>query len=129
MTDVIASLNVLEFFNTTQTSTNIGAINSTFLVVVGCILLLLQSVILMSRKAAIGAFTAGLTIDTLGRRRTYYPARSPYFCNRCYPTMCGKKSCHDPLVGRIVAGWAVGILSMSVPVSQAECAHPRSRGL
>lgn len=33
------------------------------------------------------------------------------------------------LVGRIVNGWAVGILSMSVPIYQAECAHPASRGL
>lgn len=33
------------------------------------------------------------------------------------------------LVGRILAGWAVGLLSMSVPVYQAEIAHPRSRGL
>lgn len=33
------------------------------------------------------------------------------------------------LAGRIIAGWAVGILSMSVPVYQAECAHPRTRGL
>ena len=33
------------------------------------------------------------------------------------------------LVGRILAGWAVGLMSMSVPVYQAEFAHPRSRGL
>lgn len=33
------------------------------------------------------------------------------------------------LVGRIVAGWAVGLLSMSVPVYQSECAHPKMRGL
>lgn len=33
------------------------------------------------------------------------------------------------LVGRILAGWAVGLMSMSVPVYQAELAHPRSRGL
>lgn len=33
------------------------------------------------------------------------------------------------LVGRIIAGWAVGLMSMSVPVYQAECAHPRSRGM
>ena len=32
------------------------------------------------------------------------------------------------LVGRILAGWAVGILSMSVPIYQAECAHPKTRG-
>lgn len=33
------------------------------------------------------------------------------------------------LVGRILAGWAVGLMSMSVPVYQAEFAPPRSRGL
>lgn len=33
------------------------------------------------------------------------------------------------LFGRILAGWAVGLMSMSVPVYQAELAHPRSRGL
>ncbi|KAL1960438.1 hypothetical protein VTO42DRAFT_7737 [Malbranchea cinnamomea] len=33
------------------------------------------------------------------------------------------------LIGRIIAGWAVGLMSMSVPVYQAECAHPRSRGM
>lgn len=32
------------------------------------------------------------------------------------------------LVGRIMAGWAVGLLSMSVPVYQTECAHPKTRG-
>lgn len=33
------------------------------------------------------------------------------------------------LVGRIISGWAVGLMSMSVPVYQAECAHPNMRGL
>lgn len=33
------------------------------------------------------------------------------------------------LVGRLLAGHAVGLMSMSVPVYQAECAHPSSRGL
>lgn len=33
------------------------------------------------------------------------------------------------LVGRILAGWAVGLMSMSVPVYQSECAHPRNRGM
>ncbi|TVY47712.1 MFS glucose transporter [Lachnellula occidentalis] len=33
------------------------------------------------------------------------------------------------LAGRIFAGWAVGLLSMSVPVYQSECAHPKIRGL
>jgi hypothetical protein len=33
------------------------------------------------------------------------------------------------LAGRILAGWAVGLMSMSVPVYQSECAHPRIRGM
>lgn len=33
------------------------------------------------------------------------------------------------LVGRVFAGWAVGLMSMSVPVYQSECAHPKIRGL
>lgn len=33
------------------------------------------------------------------------------------------------LVGRIISGWAVGLMSMSVPVYQAECAHPKMRGM
>ena len=32
------------------------------------------------------------------------------------------------LVGRILAGWAVGLMSMSVPIYQSECAHPKNRG-
>lgn len=42
---------------------------------------------------------------------------------------CASQSLAMMLVGRIIAGWAVGLLSMSVPVYQAECAHPKSRGL
>jgi len=33
------------------------------------------------------------------------------------------------LAGRIMTGWAVGLLSMSVPVYQSECTHPNVRGL
>lgn len=33
------------------------------------------------------------------------------------------------LVGRIISGWAVGLMSMSVPVYLAECAHPNTRGM
>lgn len=33
------------------------------------------------------------------------------------------------LAGRVLTGWAVGLMSMAVPVYQAEFAHPRSRGL
>jgi len=42
---------------------------------------------------------------------------------------CAAQSLAMILVGRIVAGWAVGLMSMSVPVYQAECAHPKIRGM
>lgn len=42
---------------------------------------------------------------------------------------CAARNLAMILAGRIVAGWAIGLLSMSVPVYQAECAHPRTRGL
>ncbi|KAK2758976.1 hypothetical protein FQN54_003074 [Arachnomyces sp. PD_36] len=42
---------------------------------------------------------------------------------------CAARNLAMILAGRIIAGWAIGILSMAVPVYQAECAHPRTRGL
>lgn len=127
MTDVIASPNFLEFFNTTQTSSIIGAINSTFSG--GGRLLSFTALICgtNNQKAAIGALTAGLTIDTLGRRRTIQLGALISAIGAIL--QCAARNLAMILVGRIVAGWAVGILSMSVPVYQAECAHPRSRGL
>ena len=42
---------------------------------------------------------------------------------------CAASNLAMMLVGRITAGWAIGLMSMSVPVYQAECAHPQIRGL
>ena len=42
---------------------------------------------------------------------------------------CAASNLAMMLVGRIIAGWAIGLMSMSIPVYQAECAHPRMRGL
>lgn len=53
MTDVIASKNFLEFFNTTPTSPTIGAINATF-----------------SGGAVFGALFGGVIMDKYGRRKT-----------------------------------------------------------
>lgn len=82
---------------------------------------------LTTRKAAIGALTAGLTIDSLGRRRTIQLGALISTIGAIL--QCAAVNLAMILVGRIVAGWAVGILSMSVPVYQAECAHPKNRGL
>ncbi|OQE88665.1 hypothetical protein PENNAL_c0016G02010 [Penicillium nalgiovense] len=110
MTDVIASHHFLNFFNTTKTSTIIGAINSTF-----------------SGGAAIGALMAGLTIDRFGRRMTIQ--MGALLATIGAILQCAAQNLVMILVGRIIAGWAVGVLSMSVPVYQAECAHPKTRGL
>ncbi|PLB44374.1 general substrate transporter [Aspergillus steynii IBT 23096] len=109
MTDVIASPNFLEFFDTTKTSSIIGAINSTF-----------------SGGAAIGALTAGLTIDRFGRKATIQ--LGALLATIGAILQCAAMQLAMILVGRIVAGWAVGTMSMSVPVYQAECAHPKTRG-
>jgi MFS family permease len=41
---------------------------------------------------------------------------------------CAAQNLAMILVGRILAGWAVGLMSMSVPIYQTECAHPKTRG-
>ncbi|PWY90202.1 general substrate transporter [Aspergillus heteromorphus CBS 117.55] len=110
MTDVIESPNFLKFFNTTQTSVIIGAINSTF-----------------SGGACIGSLQGGLTMDRFGRRFTIQ--MGAFICLVGAILQSSAKNLAMILVGRILAGWAVGLMSMSVPVYQAEVAHPRSRGL
>ncbi|KAI2866612.1 hypothetical protein CBS12448_908 [Aspergillus niger] len=109
MTDVIESKNFLAFFNTTQTSSIIGAINSTF-----------------SGGACIGALQGGLTMDRFGRKFTIQ--MGAFICMIGAILQSSAKNLAMILVGRILAGWAVGLMSMSVPVYQAEVAHPRSRG-
>ncbi|PKX92235.1 sugar porter family MFS transporter [Aspergillus novofumigatus IBT 16806] len=110
MTDVIASPNFLAFFNTNKTSVIIGAINSTF-----------------NGGAAIGALQGGLTMDRFGRKFTIQ--MGAVICLVGAILQAAAMNLAMILVGRILAGWAVGLMSMSVPVYQAECAHPRSRGL
>jgi MFS family permease len=110
MTDVIQSPNFLEFFNTTSDSSIIGAINSTF-----------------SGGAVFGSLMGGLTMDRFGRRMTIQIAA--VICLIGAILQSAARNLAMILVGRIFAGWAVGLMSMSVPVYQSECAHPKIRGL
>ncbi|KAF2732768.1 general substrate transporter [Polyplosphaeria fusca] len=110
MTDVIQSPNFLSFFGTSPETSIIGAINSTF-----------------SGGAVFGALMGGLTMDRFGRRMTVLIGACVNLLGAVL--QCGARNLAMILVGRILAGWAVGILSMSVPVYQSECAHPRIRGL
>ncbi|CEL07867.1 general substrate transporter [Aspergillus pseudodeflectus] len=110
MTDVIASPNFLAYFDTEKTSAIIGAINSTF-----------------SGGAAIGALQGGLTMDRFGRKFTIQ--MGAFICLIGAILQAAANNLAMILVGRIFAGWAVGLMSMSVPVYQSECAHPRNRGM
>ncbi|KAF9635410.1 putative mfs sugar transporter protein [Lasiodiplodia theobromae] len=109
MTDVIQSPHFLDFFDTTKTSPIIGAINSTF-----------------SGGAVFGSLMGGLTMDRFGRKGTIIIGATIACVGAIL--QCAAMHLAMMLVGRIMAGWAVGLLSMSVPVYQSECAHPEKRG-
>lgn len=104
MTDVIASRNFLAYFDTTAGSSTIGAIISTF-----------------AGGAFFGALSGGLTVDRLGRRGTIQ--LGAMVCVVGAILQAASVHLGMMLVGRIITGWAVGIMSMSVPVYQAELAH------
>ena len=110
MTDVIGSPNFLEYFNTTDTSSIIGAINSTF-----------------NGGAVFGSLMGGLTMDRFGRKMTIQ--MGALICMVGAILQAAAVNLGMMLAGRIMAGWAVGLLSMSVPVYQSECAHPKIRGM
>lgn len=132
MTDVIDSPNFLRYFNTTQTSAIIGAINSTYsgggmfnpeFGVCGFVEWLVDWI----PAAVIGSLQGGLTMDRFGRKATIQ--LGALICLIGAVLQAAAQNLSMILVGRILAGWAVGLLSMSVPVYQAEFAHPSSRGL
>jgi MFS family permease len=110
MTDVIASINFLNYFNTNADSPIIGAINSTF-----------------NGGAVFGSLMGGLTMDRFGRRMTILIGA--LICLVGSTLQAAAVNLPMILVGRIFAGWAVGLLSMAVPVYLSECAHPDIRGL
>ncbi|KZZ87576.1 Sugar/inositol transporter [Ascosphaera apis ARSEF 7405] len=110
MTNVIASPNYLHYFNTYPESNIIGAINSTF-----------------AGGAAIGSLCGGYFADKWGRKPTIQLGAVIAFVGAAL--QASSVSLAMLLVGRIIAGWAIGLMSMAVPIYQAECAHPARRGL
>ncbi|WZH49005.1 general substrate transporter [Fusarium acuminatum] len=110
MTDVIASVHFQNYFDTTSTSSIIGAINSTF-----------------SGGAVFGALFGGVIMDRFGRRKTIGIGAA--ICTVGAVLQAASYHLAMMLIGRIIAGFAVGLLSMSVPVYQSECASPKNRGL
>ncbi len=65
-------------------------------------------------------------MDSLGRRKTIMIGAIINLIGAVLQTAA--QHLGMVLAGRIMAGWAVGLLSMSVPVYQSECAHPKKRG-
>ncbi|RMI97527.1 hypothetical protein BHE90_012241 [Fusarium euwallaceae] len=110
MTDVIASKNFLNFFDTTDTSPIVGAINSTF-----------------NGGAVFGALFGGVIMDKYGRKMTI--GIGALICTVGGVLQAAAYHLAMMLIGRIIAGFAIGLLSMSVPVYQSECASPKNRGL
>ncbi|KAK5128472.1 hypothetical protein LTR85_003140 [Meristemomyces frigidus] len=110
MTDVIASTNFLDYFDTVPTSPIIGAINSTF-----------------SGGAVFGSLMGGFTMDRFGRKKTIQIGALIAAVGGIL--QCAAVNLAMLLVGRIISGWAIGLMSMSIPVYQAECAAPKIRGL
>ena len=77
--------------------------------------------------AVIGSLQGGLTMDRFGRKATIQ--LGALLCLIGATLQAAAQNLSMILAGRILAGWAIGLMSMSVPVYQAECAHPRSRGM
>jgi MFS family permease len=94
MTDVIASEHFLNFFDTTSTSSIIGAINSTF-----------------NGGAVFGALFGGVIMDKYGRRGTILVGAVIGTVGAILQAAAYHLAMM--LVGRIIAGFAVGLLSMS----------------
>ena len=65
-------------------------------------------------------------MDSVGRRKTIMIGAFINLIGAVLQT--ASQNLAMVLVGRILAGWAVGLMSMSVPVYQTECAHPKNRG-
>ncbi|KAI5286130.1 hypothetical protein KEM54_000035, partial [Ascosphaera aggregata] len=113
MTNVIASPDFLEYFDTDPDSDIIGALNSTFS---GGVV-----------AAAIGALVAGTLSDIFGRKYTIQIGATIATVGAILQAAAVQLSML--LVGRIISGLAIGVLSMVIPVYQTECAHPDNRGL
>jgi MFS family permease len=109
MTDVIQSPHFLAFFQTSDDDPLVGAIVSTF-----------------SGGAVFGALLGGEAMDRLGRKPTVQ--MGAVICLLGAILQAAASNLAMMLIGRIIAGGAVGLMSMSVPVYQSECSPPEVRG-
>jgi sugar porter (SP) family MFS transporter len=76
---------------------------------------------------AVGALLAGQTADRIGRKRTIQLGAAIATVGCAIQT--GAVHISMLIIGRFIAGIAIGVLSMIVPVYQAEISPPHARGL
>ncbi|KAK7203032.1 general substrate transporter [Myxozyma melibiosi] len=81
---------------------------------------------LFTAGAFVGAFFAGFMSSSLGRRGTI-AAATVVFIFGC-ALQCGARNMSMLIGGRFIGGMGVGILTMIIPLYQAELAHPSIRG-
>ncbi|KAM0549079.1 hypothetical protein ACHAPJ_009654 [Fusarium lateritium] len=77
--------------------------------------------------AAVTAFVSGHLCDVLGRKRCVRLGGVLYFITAFIQAFAPNLACF--ICGRTLQGFAVGILSMTVPIIQTEIARPHRRGL
>jgi len=77
--------------------------------------------------AFFGALMAGQTADRLGRKYTIQIGSIIAIVGCALQTAAVNEAML--IVGRLIAGWSIGVLSMIVPVYQAEISPPHARGL
>ncbi|KAF9009839.1 general substrate transporter [Hymenopellis radicata] len=74
-----------------------------------------------------GAMLAGWACDKYGRKRSIQ--LGSLFALWGCAMQCGANNVATLLVGRIIGGFAIGVLSMTVPLYNTEIAPPKIRGL
>jgi MFS family permease len=82
---------------------------------------------LFAAGAFFGAIMAGYTADKFGRKRTIQIGSIIAIIGCTLQTAAVNVSML--IVGRFIAGWSIGVLSMIVPMYQAEISPPHTRGL
>ena len=81
---------------------------------------------LMPLAALVGGLTGGTALDKFGRKMTILSTSVPFIAAGLMVTF--SSSVYVIYAGRAVAGFCIGVMSLSLPVYLAETIHPEVRG-